>query len=233
MRISRLQNPITDHTTELGTEISTKYVSKQTTVHQTYMSSKLNFTNKSSASTEQPISQSTSLTISIKHMPIQKTVQQTHMLNLTNKTSSSTEHPVSMSISTTISRKHVTKKKPTLELKKTTDSKFDIKSTNQRSTSNIRQITKKTPSTKKTETKADARKSNHISKGEQAVIGVTISVVGVGLVLALIFLTKKKIKKIGINDKTNQKNVQKSNNDKQTVLLYMNVLPKGRVDHMH
>ncbi|XP_052098974.1 MAM and LDL-receptor class A domain-containing protein 1-like [Mytilus californianus] len=188
MMTSRFKILNTDHTTEPGTEISTKH-----SVQQTHMSTKWNFTNQSSASTE---------------------------------------HSISPSKSFTISSKIVTKKKPTVEFKKTSQFKFDIKYTNQRTTSNIKQITKNTLSTKKTEaTKADASKSKHISKGAQAGIGVTVSVVGVGLVLILLFLMKKKVKTIGIIDKTNEKDVQKSNNDKQPVLLKMEVLPKSSVGH--
>ncbi|CAG2190015.1 unnamed protein product [Mytilus edulis] len=140
----------------------------------------------------------------IKTPSKQTTVQQTHFSTTSTHTEKSSP---SASYSTT--SKHVTKKKTTTDAKKTTLNKHDSKTTDHSTTPYIIQVTKKTFTTKKNKaTKSEAEKSDHISKGAQAGIGITVALLGVGLVVAVLFIMKKKISTIDQGIKLNKNEIQ-------------------------
>ncbi|XP_052101783.1 hepatitis A virus cellular receptor 1-like [Mytilus californianus] len=140
----------------------------------------------------------------IKKASKQTTVQQTHFSTTSTHTEINTP-----STSYSTPSKHVTKKKPTTDKKKTTLNKHDSKTTDQSTTPYIIQVTNKRLTTKKNKaTKSDANNSEYISKGAQAGIGITVALLGVGLVVAILFIMKKKISTIGQGDKFNKNEIQ-------------------------
>ncbi|CAC5388821.1 unnamed protein product [Mytilus coruscus] len=192
-------------TTKLGTDRSTKQMPRPTTVQQTHISTDLKFTKNKPSSTDYPFSPSTLQSmLKIKKSSKQTTVQQTHFSTTSTHTEKNTP-----STSYSTSSKHVTKKKPTTDTKKITLNKHDSKTTDQSTTPYKIKVTKKTLTTKKNKaTKSDANKSEYISKGAQAGIGITVALLGVGLVMAVLFIMKKKISTIDQGDKWNKNEIQ-------------------------
>ncbi|XP_071169522.1 MAM and LDL-receptor class A domain-containing protein 2-like isoform X2 [Mytilus edulis] len=132
------------------------------------------------------------------------TVHQTHFSTTSSHTEKNTP-----STSYSTSSKHMTKKKTTTDAKKTTLNKHDSKTTDHSTTPYIIQVTKKTFTTKKNKaTKSEADKSDYISKGAQAGIGITVALLGVGLVVAVLFIMKKKISTIDQGIKLNKNEIQ-------------------------
>ncbi|XP_076104575.1 uncharacterized protein LOC143073128 [Mytilus galloprovincialis] len=143
-------------------------------------------------------------TLDIKTPSKQTTVQQPHF----STTSTHTEKSLPSASYLTTS-KHVTKKQPTIDTKKTTPNKHDSKTTDHSTTPYIIQVTTKTFTTKKNKaTKSEADKSDYISKGAHAGIGITVALLGVGLVVAVLFIMKKKISTIDQGIKLNKNEIQ-------------------------
>ncbi|XP_076101047.1 uncharacterized protein LOC143070794 [Mytilus galloprovincialis] len=213
----------TEHQTHISTDLeftknihsSTKYPSSPSILQSTIIST------PSSVSTNAVVPKSTTpTTIMMSNLKTSHTgqtttldtktpskytnVQQTNFLTTpshTEKNTTSTLHSTSS--------KHVTKKKTTTDAKKTTLNKHDSKTTDHSTTPYIIQVTKKTFTTKKNKaTKSEAEKSEHISKGAQAGIGITVALLGVGLVVAVLFIMKKKISTIDQGIKLNKNEIQ-------------------------
>ncbi|VDI38493.1 Hypothetical predicted protein [Mytilus galloprovincialis] len=213
----------TEHQTHISTDLeftknihsSTKYPSSPSILQSTIIST------PSSVSTNAVVPKSTTrTTIMMSNLKTSHTgqtttldtktpskntnVQQTNFLT----TPSHTEKNTPSTLYST-SSKHVTKKKTTTDAKKTTLNKHDSKTTDHSTTPYIIQVTKKTFTTKKNKaTKSEAEKSDHISKGAQAGIGITVALLGVGLVVAVLFIMKKKISTIDQVIKLNKNEIQ-------------------------